>query len=273
MSNELVGAEVIEVQPPRTETALESVTRGEVDMQVSTARRFPRSITKAKQDAMSLATLDQEVAEACFYSLKRGGKSIEGPGVRLAEIMASSWGNLRCEARVVSEDDRFVVAQGTCWDMERNVLVRTEVRRRITGSDGRKYTDDMIGVTSNAAASIAFRNAVFKVIPSALTNTVYLAAKKAAVGDVATLDVRRTKAVEWFKKAGATEAQVIGYLGKAAVGDIDISDLEQLTGLKTAIQEGTTSLDAAFAQVVTELPEGRMGFGKKKQAQAEEVSK
>lgn len=238
-------------------SALQAITSGEIDMQVSTARRYPRSIAAFKADALSMACLDVETAESCFYALKRDGKTIEGPGVRLAEIVASCWGNLRVEARVIGDDGRFVTAQGTCWDMERNVLVRTEVRRRVTGSSGKRYSDDMVGVTSNAAASIAVRNAIFKVVPTAFVRDIYEKARACAVGDERTLSDRRARAFGWAAKAGVGEARVLEFLGRSSVEDCGLGDLSVLQGIRTAVQEGTTTLDEAFAK-----PEAPAAVGK-----------
>src|SRR5678816_4803120 len=98
-----------------------------------------------------------------FYSLPRGGRNIVGPSVRFAEVVASSWGNIRSGARIIDIDDKFITAQGQCFDLEKNICVQVEVKRRITKKDGKRYDDDMIGVTGNAACSISLRNAVFKV--------------------------------------------------------------------------------------------------------------
>lgn len=228
--------------------ALQAQTRGEIDMQVATAKRYPRSIKAFRDEALSMATLDTETAEACFYALKRDGKSIEGPSVRLAEIVASCWGNLRVEGRVISDDGQFVTAQGTCWDVERNVVIRTEIQRRVTGRDGRRYSADMVAVTGNAAMSIALRNSIFRVVPNAYTNSIYEAARKVAVGDERTLVDRRAKALAWFAKAGATEQRVLEYLSRPSIDDVKLDDLAALQGLRTAIQDGTTTLDQAFAR-------------------------
>jgi hypothetical protein len=249
--------------------AIESITRGEVDMQVSTAKRYPRSLQKFKQDALAMATLDAETAASCFYVLPRGGKNIEGPGVRLAEIVASCWGNLRCEARVVGEDGSFITAQGTAWDMERNVLVRMETQRRITDKNGRTFNDDMKVVTGNAAASIAFRNAVFKVVPSSFTRAIYEAARQVAVGDARTLSDRREKVVQWFNKAGITTTRILAMLGKPGIEDVDLADLTTLTGVHTAIQEGSATLDDAFPP--EPLKDGTQSFGAKKAEPAEKA--
>jgi hypothetical protein len=232
---------------PSRSSFIESQTRGEIDTQISTAKRFPRSITGFKKRAMELATLDEETAQSCFYALPRDGKSIEGPSARLAEIVAGSWGNLRSQANIVDEDDKFITARGVCWDLENNVAISVEVRRRITGKSGRKYNDDMIGTTANAACSIALRNAVFKVVPMAIVKPIYEAARKVAIGDATTLVSRRDKALKHFAAMGVRQEQIFAKLGRAGVEEITLDDLAILLGLFTAIRDGDTTVDEAFA--------------------------
>ncbi len=106
---------------------------------------------------------------------RQDGRGAERPA---AEIVTSAWGNCRAGARVVDEGAEFITAQGVFHDLERNVQVTMEVRRRITGKNGRRYSSDMIGVTGNAACSIALRNAVFRGIPRAFWIDIYDAARK-----------------------------------------------------------------------------------------------
>lgn len=264
---ELDPAEILEPQAMNSEgmSLMESITRGEVDMQVSTAKRFPRSLKTFKQRALTMATLDQSTAQSCFYVLPRGGKSIEGPSVRLAEIVASEWGNLRCETRVIGEDEKWVTAQSTCWDMERNLLIRREVQRRIVDKNGRRYSDDVVQQTANAACSIAFRNAVFTVVPRAHVDDIYKQARRVAVGDARTLVQQRTQWFDYWAKAGIVEARVLAMLGKPGVVEVDIDDLVKMQGLATAIKDGETTLDEAFPP--EPMKEGTHGFGFKKKDQ------
>lgn len=228
-------------------SVLETQTRGEIDMQIATAKRWPRSIKAFKQTAMEMATLDEQTAEACIYALPRAGKTIEGPSARFAEIVLSAWGNSRAGARTMSDEGNFVVAQGAFHDLERNVAINFEVRRRITNQQGRRYNDDMIGTTANAACSIALRNAVLKGIPKAFWSPIYDAARKTAVGDAKTLASRRADMLGYFQKLGASNERVFGLLGVKGADDITLDHLFTLKGLATAIKEGDTTVDDAFA--------------------------
>lgn len=227
-------------------SAVGQLARAEIDTQIATARQFPRDLGRYKQSATSMATLDRETAESCMYALPRGRKMISGPSVRLAEIVASAWGNLRIGERIAEVGDTYVVAQGVCHDLQTNTSKTTEVRRRITDKNGRRYNEDMIVMTCNAACSLAGRNAVFKVVPRALVDPIYDAARKTAVGDAATLEERRQAALSKFALMGITEERLLARVEKESVEAIDLKDLEALIGLYTAIRDGSTKVDEAF---------------------------
>lgn len=235
------SVEIVESGP-----VLSPSTRGEIDVQIVTAKRYPRSIRSFKDQAMAMATLDEETAAGCFYSLPRGGKPIEGPSVRLAEIVLSAWGNVRADARVIDAGPKEITAEAMCWDLEKNVAVRVQVRRRITDKRGNRYNDDMIVVTGNAACSIALRNAVFKVIPMAYSKAIYQQARLVAVGDARTLSARRGALIDYFGKMGVRPEQIFAAVGRAGVEDITLDDLATLHGFATAIKEGDSTVDEMF---------------------------
>lgn len=238
---------------------MSNIVVAEIEQQVATARKYPRSVSRFLKEAETMATITQQVADDCTYVLPRkdkGGqtRNIEGPSARFAEIVASAWGNCRAGARVVSEDKEFVVAQGAFHDLERNVAITFEVRRRITDRNGRKFSPDMIAVTGNAAASIALRNAVFKGVPKAYWQPAWEAARKASLGDSKTLATRRLDALAYLQKFGASEAQILASLGVRGVEDITVEHLGVLKGLATALRDGDTTLEQAFPSEAVAVP-------------------
>lgn len=237
---------------PEVETSLVEVPRDSmVDGQVSTARRYPRSITRFRKEVLDLACLDEETAASCMYAMPRGGKTIEGPSTRFAEILLYSWGNSRADARVIEEGPTHVKAEGTYYDLERNVAVRKVVQRRITNKAGRRYDDDMIGVTGNAAISIALRNAVFAGIPKALWKGMYEKARLASLGKAGTLTQTRQKMIDFFGKMGVTPEKLFGLLGVDGLEDVKEDQIITLRGLATALKDGETSVEDLFSPRAT----------------------
>lgn len=249
MSNELQTMEEhhIEVMQVNNAESLAALTRSEVDVQIATAHQYPRNLARVLNNIETLATMDEEIAGSCFYTLRRQGKVIEGASVRMAEIIASSWGNLRVQARIVGNDGKMITAQGVCHDLESNYAVSTEVKRRITDKYGKTFTEDMQVVTGNAACAIAMRNALFKVVPAALVKKVIDKAKKVSLGESMTLETSRAKMMQYFKTIGVEENQILDYLSVKKVDEIDIDMVVELRGLATAIKEGTTNITDAFA--------------------------
>ena len=226
--------------------SLSLITKAEIDVQISTAKAFPRSLKQFQDRAMSMATFSEEIAASCSYALPRGGKSLEGPSVRLAEIIVSSFGNIRSGARVIANDGKTITAQGICHDLETNNCVTVEVKRRITDKNGKTFNEDMQVVTGNAACAIAFRNAVFKVVPSALCQDIYDKAKEVARGTAETLVYRRNKAIEYFHFLKVTDEQICEVLEIKKVEDIDLEKLSVLTGMKAALKNGEVTIKSLF---------------------------
>lgn len=247
LQNELLVVAENEISP------LTQITKAELDIQISTAKHYPRSIQSFRQDAMSMATIDTGTAASCFYKLKRkdkdgGSTFIEGPSVRLAEIIASAWGNIRFGARIIAEDERFVIAQGVAHDLEKNVSNTIEVSRRITNKNNIRYSDDMISVTKNAACSIALRNAIFKTIPFTYANQVYEQAKKVAIGSAKTLTERKKSMLDLFSKMGVTVQEITDFLELKNIEDIGLKEVETMIGVFTAIKDGDTTIDEQFGR-------------------------
>nr|DAM29034.1 MAG TPA: hypothetical protein [Caudoviricetes sp.] len=226
---------------------VDAVERANVDSQVATAKRYPRDIRRSINNSVVMATMNQETAQSCSYALPRGGKPITGPSVHLAKIIVSNWGNMRTEAKVVQITDKQVISRGTCWDLETNVASAFEVRRSIIGKNGQRFSDDMITVTGNAANSIAYRNAVFAVIPKAITDRVYYAAQKFITGDLSDSDKLlkvRTGVLNNFKNNyGITEEEVVKMCGKQTVNQIGADEISMLMGTIQALKDGDTTVD------------------------------
>lgn len=226
---------------------VDAIERANIDSQISTAKQYPRDIRRSIDNSIVIATMNEETAQSCGYALPRGEKIITGPSVHLAKIMVSNWGNIRTEAKVVQITDKHVISRGTCWDLETNVASAFEVRRNIIDSKGRRFSDDMITVTGNAANSIAYRNSVFAVIPQAITNRVYEAAQRLITGDLSDADKilkKRTLIINSFKNDYAiTEEEVLKLCGRQTVNQININEISTLIGILQSLKDSDTSVD------------------------------
>lgn len=250
-NSDIIDGQVQVIEP----TALESITKAEVDIQIATAHRYPRSLEQFKKRALAMVTQDQETAESCIYKLTRKDrktgevKVIEGESIRMAEIVASAYGNMRVAAQITSQTPARVTVRAIAHDLEANLLVAQEKQLKTTYRDGSPYSDDMAVTATNALISKAIRDAIFRVVPKAMVKSIKEAAKLVAVGTVATLEQRRSKAMEWVRSLKIDPVRVFAVLGVKGEADIGIDHLEVLTGLRTAIKEGDQTVDDAFPTI------------------------
>lgn len=246
--------EIIEVKQA---DMLQAINRAEIDIQISTAKQYPRDINAVLNKIATYATMDKETAEDCFYVLRRKDKDgnysvIEGLSVRMAEIIAGAWGNLRVQARIIGNDGRQITAQAICHDLETNFAVSKEVKRSIVTKKGYTFSEDMQVVTGNAACSIAFRNAVLAVIPKAVTKRVINEVKQVALGQSIDLEQSRQNVIQYFAKLGVKQEQLFLYLGVKSVQDIDKQKIFELRATANAIKEGTTTVEECFVKPAIE---------------------
>lgn len=230
---------------------LQAINRAEVDIQIATAKQYPRDITRVLNTIATYAKMDKETAEDCFYVLRRKDKDgndslIEGLSIRMAEIIASAWGNLRIQTRIVGNDGRMITAQAICHDLESNVAVSKEVSRSIMTKRGYTFSQDMQIVTGNAASSIAFRNAVLAVIPKAITKKIINDVKAVAMGQSIDLEQSRKNVIAYYNRVGVKTDQLLRYLGVKSIEEIDQRMIFELRALRNAIEEGTTTVKETF---------------------------
>lgn len=223
--------------------------RALVDMQVATARAYPRNLKKSVENAIATVTLDRETASTCTYALPRGGKNLTGPSVHLAKILCQTWGNMRAEAKVIDIGQKHITSQAIAFDLENNVAIKVEVKRSIMTRNGR-MNDDMITVTGNAANSIALRNAILSVIPRNVVDKVYKSALNTITGkidDKQSLIAQRKRIFEAIIDSyNVTEKQILEMLGRVSDNHVTAEDLVVLVGVGQAIKDGDTSIEDAF---------------------------
>jgi len=244
------GSEIVEAQQ-----------RAEFDVQITTAKAFPRDLTRVKNDCIALVTMDKETAESCRYVLPRGGKNISGGSVHLARILIQQYGNVRVDSKIKAITENEIISEGVAFDLQSNYAVKVEVRKSILQNEyvkgkktGKKVrmNEDMITVTGNAANAIAFRQAVFAVVPKSIVDACYNAAVQLLTGDLsseAKLIGARKKALEHFKdNFNASEDDVLKILGLNSINQIKAEQIADLRGIIQSLRDGDISADNLFGR-------------------------
>lgn len=217
-----------------------------LDVQVSTAKAYPRSVQRFQSDLKAWSRMTARVAESCSYALPRDGKKIVGPSIRFAELVASAWMNLVVDAKIVAEESGFIVCDAVARDMERNTASRAQVRRRIVDKYGKRYKESVIESTVAAGLAIARRNAIFAVVPRALWEPVWEEAKATAAGQLGDFTTATAKIVAKLAALGVAEDRWLAYVGREGPKDLVADDLLALTLAASQIERGESKADDLF---------------------------
>jgi hypothetical protein len=232
------------------------IARAELDVQISTAKAYPRNAHRSLEYAAELATMDEATAQSCFYCLPRKDKQgnkveIRGGSIRLAEIVANAWGNLHAATRIIENDGKNITAEGVAWDLESNVKITMQNKVSIIfgvkdGKVGYTANADMQTMLSNAVSAKALRNAIFKVVPKALVDRVLEKAMSYAIGDQKTVNAKVKDCVERLNKMGITTETILNYYGHENISAITPDEFRSLIGVGTAIKEGYIKPEQVF---------------------------
>lgn len=226
---------------------LEVMERVQYDMQIATAKKYPRDIVQVHKNILTYIENNPADAKKCYFVLPKGKDKktgepnfVEGPSVRLAELILTEYGNMRVATRVLEADENSVSAQAVVQDLEKNNAATKVSKRSIRDSEGRKYPLHLILTTGNAAAAIAKRDAIFDVVSKIFIDEAYRKAKDVAASG--NIPERINKAFEIFAAAGVSEEKLLAKLGKKNKEDLTKDDLGNLVGFHNAIKDGSLKI-------------------------------
>ena len=143
----------------------------EIKGQIAIAKKFPRDKLAAweriKEDCARYS-----LAEKATYRYPRGGQTVTGPSIRLAEMLAKNYGNVSYGIRELSQQNGESIVQTYCWDMESNVRAERTFKvthERHTRKGTTKLTDprDIYELVANNGAR-RLRACIQEILPIGL---------------------------------------------------------------------------------------------------------
>jgi hypothetical protein len=229
-------------------SSLEAIQRAEVDVAISTAKKFPRDVAAAIKTVKELALRNPKVAARCNYAVPKGGKTRVGPSVHFAKMVMYAWGNCTAISRVIGADRENVHIQGVFHDLEKNARIGIEMDWQVQAPKDR--SDQMwkyqIDNAKRAGASVALRNAIIAGTPWVLFEDVAEEAKLVAVGEGKSFIDSRNNAVSVCKEMGITQAMIYKALNVGGLESITTDDLIWLHAVLQNIRDQTSTIEEVF---------------------------
>lgn len=218
------------------------------------AQKFPRDTNRAYTRVMEDCRR-KSLAMKSVYSYPRGGSTVTGPSIRLAECMARAWGNLdfgitELERKpAVGSLPGESVVQAHCWDLETNTKSTTifTVRHardknvKVNGTNKKiqeVLTDerDIYEMVANLGAR-RLRARILAIIPVDIVEAAVAQCQKTIKDGIGPLVDEARDLLLKFKNYGVTQDMVEKYLGHT-LDAISKDEIVELHGVGNALREG-----------------------------------
>ena len=213
----------------------------EVQAQVVMAKQFPRNVIQCTENILNECTRPK-LAEQSTYAYPRGGMTVTGPSIRLAEAIARNWGNLDFGIREVDQINGESVVEAFCWDLENNVRERKVFKvphiRYSKQKGNTKLSDprDIYELIANQGAR-RLRSCILGVIPGDIIDT---ALEQCAVTMNATADTSKEgvkKLIEAFKPFGVNQDHIESFIG-SRLDAIKAAQVVRLREIYVSLKDG-----------------------------------
>lgn len=223
--------------------AMEQV-RGAIFM----ARQFPRDEGRALK-RIEGACQNARLAEIASYAYPRGGQTIVGPSIRLAEVLAQNWGNLQFGLKWVdrNKDESRIVA--FCWDLETNVHREAEFvvpHIRDTKKGPVVLTDerDIYEIAANMGAR-RLRSAILAIIPRHIVDAAVDQCGR-TLEQQGSIEKKRADVVAALGKHGVLPTQIEERIGKK-IHAMTGPEYVQLQRIAVSLNEGASKVEQWFS--------------------------
>lgn len=214
------------------------------------AKRFPRDKARAFDQIMEECKRSG-LAEEALYSFPRGGETVEGPSIRLAEVIARCWGNVDFGLRELSRRAGESEMEAYAWDLEtntRSVQQFTVAHFRDTRKGGKvALTDerDIYEIGANLGAR-RLRARILAIVPGDVIDAAVMQCRKTLSGksDEPLVD-RIRKMIAAFKGIGVTVSMFEHRLGHP-LDSMTPEELRQMQGAYKSLRDGMTKIEDWF---------------------------
>lgn len=219
-----------------------------VQGQILIAKRFPRDVDVSLQK-IERACSRTRLASLAVYQYQRGGTDITGPSIRLAEAVASSWGNVKYGFDVVESNELTNKVRAYAYDMESNVQAErifSVSNFRFTKSGQYKMTDPR-DIYENIAnnASRRIRACILEIIPADVIEYAMECCDRTISQDIEITPDSLDKLCAAFAEFGVTKIQIEAKIQRN-LSSIGTAQYIQMRKIYASLKDGIAKAEECF---------------------------
>lgn len=222
----------------------------EVKAAIFMAKQFPRDQQAAFNRIMQ-ACQRKKLAEEAEYEFPRGGTKVNGPSIRLAEVLAQNWGNIDYGLIELEQRNGESHVMAYAWDMETNtrrqMTFTVKHERKAKGTINRlEDPRDIYEMVANQGAR-RMRACILGVIPGDIVDAALERCRQTLKeGYTEPLADRIRKALQQFdEKFGVKPEMVEKYIG-CKVESFTENDYIRLRNIFKALRDGMAKREDYF---------------------------
>ena len=226
----------------------QSRAQHEVQAAFVIAQRFPRDEAAAFSRIMK--SCDRPfLAEQAMYAYPKGGKVINGPSIRLAEVLLQNWQNCEAGIKELSQSNGVSVAEAFAIDYQTNTRISKtfHVPHTIgTKSGPKKLTDprDIYELVANQGAR-RMRACILSIIPGDIAEAAVERSKQTLVKGKEPIADRIRKLVMAFDEVGVKVEHIEKRLGHKLDATIP-EEIVTLGSIFKSIRDGMAGREDFF---------------------------
>lgn len=213
----------------------------EVQAGMQLAKMFPRDQVNAMDHILQSCTRPS-LAKAAVYVFPRGGTTVTGPSIRLAEAIAQSWGNLQYGVRELSQEHGVSTVEAFAHDLQSNVRVtkvfQVKHQRKAKGKIT-TLTDprDIYEMTANQGAR-RVRACILGIIPGDVTESAVNQCEVTMANNVKVDEESISNLEQAFAKYGVTTEMLSRRLGGKHLNVMIAAEMINLRNIFRSIKDG-----------------------------------
>lgn len=226
----------------------QSRAQHEVQAAFVIAQRFPRDESAAFSRIMK--SCDRPfLAEQAMYAYPKGGKVINGPSIRLAEVLLQNWQNCEAGIKELSQSNGVSVAEAFAIDYQTNTRISKtfHVPHSIGTKNGpKKLTDprDIYELVANQGAR-RMRACILSIIPGDIAEAAVERSKQTLVKGKEPIADRIRKLVMAFDEVGVKVEHIEKRLGHKLDATIP-EEIVTLGSIFKSIRDGMAGREDFF---------------------------
>lgn len=234
---------------PSTDAIAVSQSQAAVQGAVVMAKQFPRNELEASARILRACQRPSLAAEA-LYAYPKGGQTVSGPSIRLAEVAAQQWGNMDFGMVELSQQGGTSQVMAYAWDLETNVRSQKVfvVSHSMQTRKGTKILRDPREIYEHVAnqGSRRVRACIMAIIPKDVMDSAVNQVQLTLADNMEAPKDEIEKMVKAFEaEFDVTEDQIRARLGKN-LDAITAAEVLRFRSIYASLRDGMSSVEDWF---------------------------